>query len=126
MTKVARLRPAEAVRLDRGRIAALYGSAGEHQADEIIGRAMEELALRLALVERAHAARDLRQVAKRSHGLVAIAEQLGMTAVAEVAGAVEICAARGDRTALAATLARLARLADHSLTAVWDASGFPR
>ncbi len=122
MTNVARLRPAEAVRLDRNRIGALYRSAGEQQAEEIICRAMEELAVRLALIERAYSARDRALVAKRARGLVAIAEQVGMTTLARIADDVETCALRGDRTALGATLARLARIADISLTAVWETS----
>ena len=58
MTQPTRLKPDEPVRLEQTQIAALYASVGEAQAEEIICRAMEELAMRLALMEKAHATWD--------------------------------------------------------------------
>ncbi len=120
MSQTTRLRPEEPVRLERDRLAALYASVGEVQAEEIICRAMEELAMRLALMERAYAACEMQALAKGARGLVAIAEQVGMTCLAKVAGDVAICADERDSPALAATLSRLMRISDRSLTAVWD------
>jgi hypothetical protein len=117
---VTRLRPAEPVRLERKRLQAIYSSLGPVEAEEIICRAMEELALRLAMIDKAHAARERDALAKGARGIVAIADQVGMCALARVAGDVAICAERRDATALAATLARLLRVSDRSLTAVWD------
>lgn len=123
MAQLTRLRPDEPVLLERGRLAELYASAGEFQAEEIICRAMEELALRLALMERAYSARELPAVAKCARGLVAIADQVGMAKLAAVARDVASCAEHGDAAALGATLARLMRISDRSLTAVWDSAG---
>lgn len=120
MTHFTRLRPDEPVRLDRTLISALYASAGESQAEEIICRAMEELAVRLAQMERAYAAGQQALLGKGARSLVAIADQVGMTGLAHVARDVALCAERGDATALGATLARLMRISDRSLTAVWD------
>ncbi|MCU0911195.1 MAG: hypothetical protein MUE98_07580 [Rhodobacteraceae bacterium] len=122
MTRLTRLRPDEMVRLERGQIAALYDSVGKAQAEEIICRAMEELAMRLALMERAYAAAELPALAKSARGLVAIAGQVGMSALARVAADVAACADRRDMPALGATLARLMRISDRSLTAVWDSA----
>lgn len=122
MSQFTRLRPDEPVRLERGRLAALYMSVGEAQAEEIICRAMEELAMRLALMERAYAAGEFAALSKGARGLVAIADQVGMTGLARVAGDVALCAERRDGTALGATLARLMRISDRSLTAVWDSA----
>lgn len=115
-----RLKPDEHVRLERRRLDALYDSMGERQAEEIICRAMEELAMRLALIERAHASADLPAVTKGARGVAAIAAQVGMVRLAEVAIDVARCADRRDAPALGATLARLMRIGDRSLTAVWD------
>lgn len=120
MTQPTRLRPDESVRLERGRLAALYASLGEVHAEEIICRAMEELAMRLALMERAYASGETKALARGARGLVAIADQVGMTSLARVAGDVAVCAERGDTPAIAATLSRLLRISDRSLTAVWD------
>lgn len=123
MTRLTRLRPEEAVRLERAQLTALYDSVGKAQAEEIICRAMEELAMRLALMERAYSASELPALAKSARGLVAIAGQVGMSALARVAGDVAACAEARDLPALGATLARLVRISDRSLTAVWDTAG---
>lgn len=120
MAQLTRLRPEEPVRLERTRLAAIYASAGEAQAEEIICRAMEELALRLSLMERAYAAGEADALVKGARGLVAIAEQVGMSDIARVAADVAACAQRRDDPALGATIARLMRISDRSLTAVWD------
>lgn len=122
MKGLTRLRPEERVRLERGQLAALYESVGKAQAEEIICRAMEELAMRLALMERAHAVAELPALSKAARGLVAIAGQVGMSALAQVAADVAVCADRRDMPALGATLARLMRISDRSLTAVWDSA----
>jgi hypothetical protein len=122
MAQLTRLRPDEMVLLERDRLAALYASVGQAQAEEIICRAMEELAVRLALMERAYAAGEFMALAKGARGLVAIARQVGMTSLADVANDVSACAARRDGPALGATLARLMRISDRSLTAVWDSA----
>ena len=120
MTHLTRLRLDEPVRLEQDRLEELYASVGEAQAEEIICRAMEELAMRLALMERAYAAGDPAPIAKSARGLVRIAEQVGMTKLARVSADVADCALSRDMTALGATLARLMRISDRSLTAVWD------
>jgi hypothetical protein len=60
---------------------------------------------------------DLR---KSARSIAAIADQIGMQTLARVARDVTACVDTGDRTGLAATLARLMRIGERSLTAVWD------
>jgi hypothetical protein len=120
LMQLTRLRPEETVRLEHERLEALYASVGERQAEEIICRAMEELAMRLALMERAYSAGEMVPLAKGARGLVKIADQVGMTKLASVATDVAECAERADVPALGATIARLIRISDRSLTAVWD------
>ncbi len=120
MSQLMRLRLDEPVRLEHAQISALYESLGDTQAEEVICRAMEELAMRLALMERAYAAEDYLAVGKSARGLVKIAGQIGMAKLGRVAADVADCAAAGNKTALGATLARLVRISDRSLTAVWE------
>jgi hypothetical protein len=49
-----------------------------------------------------------------------LADKIGMVTLARVAQDVGLCAGRSDAAALAATLARLTRIGDRSLSAVWD------
>jgi hypothetical protein len=49
-----------------------------------------------------------------------MADQVGMGLLARVAGDVTGCIDAGDGTALAATFARLIRIAESSLCEIWD------
>ncbi|WP_245875543.1 hypothetical protein [Puniceibacterium antarcticum] len=114
------LAPKENAGLDPDRLEALYSQLGPSAAEDVVCRAMEELALRLAHIDRLfheHAWGDMR---KNTRALVAIADQIGMTGLACVGGHVISCIDDVDHIALAATLARLNRLGEGSLTAIWD------
>lgn len=117
---VSRLRHEESVRLAQERLAELYVQLGESGAQDVICRAMQELALRLGSLEEAYARGDHAALAKGARGLVGIADQVGMASLARVAEHVQECTNRQDPVALPAVLARLLRIGDSSLTAVWD------
>ncbi len=110
----------ETVRLDQDRVEALYHQLGEAGAENVICRAIEELAVRLAHCERLWRAQSHVELRKSARSLVAIAEQIGMTALARVAGDVTNTIDAQDSAALGATLCRLLRIGERSLTAVWD------
>ena len=93
-------------------------------AEDVVCRALEELALRLSHCEGLFRAGQWPELRKNVRSLIAIGEQVGMTALAQVAGDVTICIDRPDPTALAATLSRLLRIGERSLTAVWDIEDF--
>lgn len=118
--QVTRLKQREPVRLDADRIEALYHRLGESGAEDVVCRALEEVALRLAQAERCYRAALFGNMRKSSRGLIAIAEEIGMTHLARVAGDVTLCIDRGDATALAATFTRLLRIAESSLCEIWD------
>ena len=110
----------EIVRLDSDRLGELYAQLGEAGAEDVVCRAMEELAVRLSHSERLFRQNEMSDLRKSARSLVAIAEQIGMHSVARVAQDVTQCIDDGDRVALAATLARLLRIGERSLTAIWD------
>ncbi|SPH24475.1 hypothetical protein DEA8626_03527 [Defluviimonas aquaemixtae] len=120
MAKLAVLRHEEGVRLNPDCLVALYAELGETGAEQIVARAMEELAARLSEIQRHADERNAAGVARAARLLIKVAEQIGMTSFASVAGDVLTTSAAGEAVAQAATLARLVRIGDRSLTAVWD------
>ncbi|WP_420012527.1 hypothetical protein [Tateyamaria sp.] len=120
MNSVTQIRPAEPVRVDHDRLGALYSDTGHSGAEDVVCRAMEELALRMAHCDRLHRAGDLDELRKSARSLIAIADQIGMGLLAKVAADVMVCIDCGDRVALGATLGRLMRAGEGSLTAIWD------
>lgn len=110
----------ETVRLDHGRVESLYRQLGETGAEDVICRAIEELAVRLAHCERLWRKGRLEDLRKSARSLIAIADQIGMTTLSRVAGDVTRTIDAQDAAALGATLCRLMRIGERSLTAVWD------
>lgn len=120
LNPITQIRPAETIRVDHDRLGALYTEMGHAGAEEVVCRAMEELALRMAHCDRLYRSGDMMELRKSSRSLIAIAEQIGMHLLARVAGDVMECVDAGDRIALAATLGRLMRTGEGSLSAIWD------
>lgn len=120
---ITELRFAEVVRLDSDQLDNLIRTLGPRAAEDIVCRAIEDLASRLTRCERAATRRELGELRKELRGLRDLAGELGMTAVKTTAGFVRDCINAGDMVALDATVARLVRLGDLSLYAVWDIEG---
>ena len=120
MVQFATLNHDEPVRLDPASLESLYIELGPVGAENVVCRAMEELALRLADLTALHRVGKYAELAHTARSLVAIAEQVGLASFARVSEDVAHCAMRADPIALGATLCRLERIGDRSLTAVWD------
>jgi len=120
VTEVTVLAQDEAVRLDAEKLEALYSQLGDVSAEDIVCRAMEELAVRLAQTERFYRESRRVEMRKSARSISAIAEQIGMQMLARVAGHVRHCIDEGDETALAAVLARLIRAGERSLSEIWE------
>ncbi|UWR07112.1 MULTISPECIES: hypothetical protein [Ruegeria] len=118
--KIVTLEQKESVRLDPDRLNGLYRQLGDTNAVDVLCRTVEELAVRLSNCERLWRQRDWAGLRKCAKSLVAISEQVGMTALARVAGDVARTVDAGDAVATGATLSRLIRVGERSLTAVWD------
>ena len=122
--QVLQIRPVEQVRVDQDRLGALYSQLGEAGAEDVVCRALEELAQRLSRCEALFLDAAWPELRKNARSLIAISEQIGMSALAHVAGDVTRCIDQCDHTAVAATLSRLLRIGERSLMAVWDAPEF--
>lgn len=120
MEQVTLLRQKETVRFDPDRLDELFLQLGQHAAEDVVYRALEELAARLTHIERFYRRGATAQMRKCARSLGAIADQLGMQMLARVARDVSDCAEGNDPVAQAATLARLLRIGEVSLTEIWD------
>lgn len=121
--QVTILKQDEFIRLDPVRLEELYVQLGETGAENVVYHALEELAARLSHTQRCyreHRALDMR---KSTCSLVSIAAQIGMSQLAQVAGDVTRCIDDADNVALAATLARLLRIGERSLSEIWGLQG---
>ena len=117
---VTKLIQSEAVLLDPDRLDGLYAQLGTAGAEDIICRAMEELAIRMAQCERMYRQEKWKDLRKLARSLVAISDQIGMTLLSRVASDVTRAVDGRDVVAIAATLSRLLRIGEKSLTQIWD------
>ena len=113
----------EPVQVDVRRLGEIVNELGESAAQTIICAAMEQLAAALAGAREAAMAGDMARLAERAELLSRLAWQVGLPGLAGVAVDVLACAERRDATGLAATLARMMRIGNRSLTEIWDGSG---
>ncbi|HPE25969.1 hypothetical protein [Albidovulum sp.] len=120
MAELARLRHDEGVRLDPDALSAIYAELGERGAERLISRAMEDLAARLQDLRHCLAQGQRAQLVKSARMLGQVGTQVGMTSVSRVARDLIRVTEAGDMAAQAAVLARLERIGQRSLTAVWD------
>lgn len=120
MPTLAILRHEEGVRLNPVPLVALYSDLGQRGAEKVLCRAIDELAARLYEVMR-YTDDGKSELAVRAARLLGkVAEQIGMATLAHIATDVVATTEAGDATAQAATMARLVRIGEQSLSAVWD------
>lgn len=120
MAKLAVLRHEEGVRLNSDYLVALYSRLGEAGAELFMVQALEELSVRLRDMQRFTDADDPEELMRNARRVALAADQIGMSSLARVARDVAQAVGAGDVPGQAATIARMMRIADRSLTAVWD------
>lgn len=108
-------RPKDRIYQDAEPIALIYRSMGTHAAEEVVNRALGELALimsGIATQVRAHNTLDLARQLRR---LERMAVQLGLVSLGTVSNDARSCLEGGDPTAFSAVWAQLVRVAEGSL-----------
>ena len=115
MGDVTALRPREVVRQDVEAIAVVYRNLGAPVAEQMVTRALGELALTMAGIAEKVRAQELRDLARQLARLGRLASDLGLLSLATVAGDAKTCLERADGTAFSAVWARLLRVAERSL-----------
>lgn len=115
MKNVVALRPKERVRQDAEPIATIYRNLGTSGAEQVVARALGELALTMAGLAANVCAHEMGDLTRQLRRLHRMAENLGMVSLGMVAGDLRICMECCDPTAFAAVWARLLRIAERSL-----------
>ncbi|MDZ4095477.1 MAG: hypothetical protein U1D35_11300 [Paracoccaceae bacterium] len=109
------LRPQDRVRQDVEPVAAMYRDMGTLAAEQVVTRALGELALTMSGLAQQVRTHELSDLARQLRRLQRMSEQLGLVSLGLVAGDVRKCLDIGDATAFAAVWARLMRVAERSL-----------
>ncbi|GKY86275.1 hypothetical protein [Sinisalibacter aestuarii] len=117
---VLRLHFDEPVRLDRGQLEVLYRNLGPTGADRVVAHALEDLATALTQASAQYGAGEIEALRGTVKSVIALAQQVGMTVLARVGRDVLALSHSYDAAAFGATMARLGRIGEGSLVAVWD------
>ena len=78
--QVLQIKPMESVSVDQDRLGALYSQLGAASAEDVVCRALEELALRMSHCESLFREAHWEELRKNTRSLIAIADQIGMRA----------------------------------------------
>ncbi len=116
MAELAVLRPHEVVRQDVETVAEIYRNLGAPTAEQVVTRALGDLALTMAGIVEKVQAQDLRDVARQLARLRRLADDIGLVSLSKVASDAQTCLERADGTAFSAVWARLLRVAERSLS----------
>ncbi len=117
---IHRLQLAEPAQLDKNRLAEIIARLGPRGADDLVSRAMEELAVQLAKVHKGYGRGAMAEAQAAAEKISEVAAHVGMPGLSRVARDVRRLAGGHDGAALAATVARLGRIGESSLMKVWD------
>jgi len=120
LNAVAMLRPVEGVSIDPACLALLREAGGPGCGDRMIGESLEELALGLSRVAGAYRHDRLDDVSGECVAIGKIAASIGLERMGRVAFTCAALAKGRDPVALSANLARLMRLGNDALSAIWD------
>lgn len=106
----------ERIRQDSEPIATIYRNLGTSSAEQVVTRALGELALTMAGLASQVRQREMQDLSRQLRRLQRMSENLGMVSLGLVAGDVRDCLDRADVTAFSAVWARLVRIAERSLS----------
>lgn len=120
MNEVFRTIPhVEKVFVDNMVLSDLAKKLGEVGADQSVTHALEQSLASLCSMQKAMALGKTQDLIAVADHLVEVAQNVGMTTYAKVARDVRDCALAENHVALASTMARLHRIGDRSILAVW-------
>jgi hypothetical protein len=122
---VSRLRIAENVNIHVEALNILQDSLGYTGSQDVIERAVVEVAERMGGVEQALMLGDLEGLRRSARSLGVIGEQLGFLLLSRVAQDVINCSEKPNSPALHAVTERLVRVGDASLAAAIDTASLP-
>jgi hypothetical protein len=115
MAEIVALRPRERVKQDAEPIATIYRNLGAASAEQVVTRALTELALAMAGLAGQVRSHELGDMERQLRRLQVMADSLGMVSLGLVAGDARLCLRTGNSTGFSAVWARLLRVAERSL-----------
>jgi len=113
---VSILHPNDTTYFDEDTINALSRDLGPSVAENILCRALEDMAARFAQIRHEYGNGHETALRKSVHALIPIADQVGLPSLSSIAHDVLICIDRGEGVALAATLCRLLRKGEMAIS----------
>ena len=119
VAQIADLRPQESTRFNPDRLEQLCLRVGEVQAEAAVALALHRSTESLPTLGRLMAAEPV-NFPVTVEQIAMDAELMGMASLARAARDVIVCFATSNNVALAATMARLSRVGDRSVNAVWE------
>lgn len=116
MHQVTVLHPRDTAYFDEDTLNGLSRDLGPAVAENILCRALEDIAVRFRQIRDDYAAGDHAALRKTAHAVVPIADQIGLPLLADIGRDVVICVDQADPVALAATLCRLLRCGELAIS----------
>ncbi len=116
MHEISVLHPRDTANFDETTLDALSRDLGSGVAENIICRALEDIAQRFVQIRNAYSTGDHGALRKSVHAVNPIAVQIGLTTLARIGGDVVTCIDQADPVALAATLSRFLQFGDSALS----------
>lgn len=108
-------RPKDRIYQDAEPIALIYRSMGTVAAEEVVNRALGELALTMSGIAQQVKGHNMRDLSRQLRRLERMSAQLGLVSLGTVSSDAQACLEVGDLTAFSAVWARLVRVAEGSL-----------
>ncbi len=97
----------------------IFAERDAEAAEEFVCRMLEDIAMRLDMLQRAMAENAFAQMDRPAQRIGVVADQMGLTEVSVAVDHVRNCLVQQDAVALDATMARLERSFDFAVSEVW-------
>jgi len=97
----------------------LFAERDTQEAEYLVCRMLEDIAMRLDMLQRARADHAFANMDRPAQRIGVVADQIGLTEVAVAVNHVRTCLVQQDGIALDATMARLERGFDIAVSEVW-------
>ena len=117
---VAFLRYPDRRHFDPGPLKHLFAHKAAPDAEEIVCRVLEDIAMRLDVMQTEMAQNAFDKILRPAHQVKVVADQIGLTEVVVSVSHVASCVQQRDGIALEATMARLERAFDRAVSEVWN------
>ncbi len=116
MQKISVLHPRDTAYFDEATLSGLSRDLGSSVAENILCRALEDIAARFAQIRQDYSNGDHPALRKSVHAVIPIADQIGLLGLARIGADVVDCVDQTDPVALAATLCRFLRWGEMAMS----------